>query len=63
VTTLGHCAYWLLRLGNRLAPKIPRRISYALATIGADLAFTLWRGIRLRTTENFRTAPSPRVKA
>jgi lauroyl/myristoyl acyltransferase len=52
-------AYWLVRLGARVAPRVPRRVSYALATAGADLAFALWRGIRVRTTENFRWVLGP----
>ena len=50
----GVLFYWLVRLGSRLVPRVPRRVSYALAAAGADVAFALWRGIRERTTENFR---------
>ena len=59
----GIAVYWLIRVGSRLAPRVPLRVSYALATAGADLAFAFWRGIRVRTTENFRWVLGPRGDA
>lgn len=56
---IGTGLYWLVRVGARLARRVPVRVSYALATAGADLAFALARGIRTRTTENFRWVLGP----
>jgi KDO2-lipid IV(A) lauroyltransferase len=51
--------YWAIRIASRAARRLPLRLSYTIATAVADLAFALWRGVRVRTTENMRWVVGP----
>jgi KDO2-lipid IV(A) lauroyltransferase len=51
--------YWAIRIASRAARRLPLRLSYTIATAVADLAFAVWRGIRVRTTENMSWVVGP----
>src|SRR5262245_4015465 len=52
-----------VRLGGRLAGRLPTSVSYALADLAADATWRVWGGIRRRTIENMRWVVGPRAEA